>query len=38
MGPKQMLVGLVLDQNGNPVCSELRPGNTADRLRRRSQK
>jgi len=27
---KQMVVGLVLDQNGNPVCSELWPGNTAD--------
>ena len=27
---KQMVVGRVLDQNGNPVCSELWPGNTAD--------
>ena len=27
---KQMVVGIVLDQNGNPVCSELWPGNTAD--------
>ncbi|HME32876.1 MAG TPA: IS1634 family transposase [Terriglobales bacterium] len=27
---KQMVVGLVLDQNGDPVCSELWPGNTAD--------
>ena len=27
---KQMVVGMVLDQNGNPVCSELWPGNTAD--------
>jgi hypothetical protein len=27
---KQMVVGVVLDQNGNPVCSELWPGNTAD--------
>src|ERR1022692_695324 len=27
---KQMLVGMVLDQKGNPVCSELWPGNTAD--------
>lgn len=26
----QMVVGMVLDQNGNPVCSELWPGNTAD--------
>jgi len=39
-----MVVGMVLDRNGNPVCSELWPGNTADvkslvpiveRLRRR---
>ena len=27
---KQMVVGMVLDQNGNPVCSEIWPGNTAD--------
>jgi transposase len=27
---RQMVVGIVLDQNGNPVCSELWPGNTAD--------
>ena len=27
---KQMVVGIVLDQNGNPICSELWPGNTAD--------
>ena len=27
---KQMVVGIVLDQRGNPVCSELWPGNTAD--------
>src|SRR5258708_10004282 len=27
---KQMVVGLVLDHNGNPVCRELWPGNTAD--------
>jgi transposase len=27
---KQMVVGMVLDQNGNPLCSELWPGNTAD--------
>ena len=27
---KQMVVGIVLDQKGNPVCSELWPGNTAD--------
>jgi hypothetical protein len=26
---KQMVVGMVLDQNGNPVCSELWPGSTA---------
>jgi hypothetical protein len=26
---KQMVVGIVLDQNGNPICSELWPGNTA---------
>jgi transposase len=26
----QMVVGMVLDGNGNPVCSELWPGNTAD--------
>lgn len=27
---KQMVVGVVLDRNGTPVCSELWPGNTAD--------
>ena len=27
---KQMVVGMVLDQKGNPVCSELWPGHTAD--------
>jgi len=27
---KQMVVGVVLDQDGTPVCSELWPGNTAD--------
>jgi len=27
---KQMIVGAVLDQEGNPVCSEMWPGNTAD--------
>jgi transposase len=27
---KQMVVGMVLDQNGDPICSELWPGNTAD--------
>ena len=27
---KQMVVGMVLDQNGHPICSELWPGNTAD--------
>jgi hypothetical protein len=27
---KQMVVGMVLDQKGNPVCSELWPGNTAE--------
>ena len=27
---KQMVVGIVLDQQGNPVCSELWPGNAAD--------
>ena len=27
---KQMVVGIVLDQGGNPICSELWPGNTAD--------
>jgi transposase len=26
----QMVVGVVLDQDGNPVCSELWPGNAAD--------
>src|SRR5271154_6840131 len=26
----QMLVGLVMDQDGRPLCSELWPGNTAD--------
>jgi transposase len=27
---RQVVVGMVLDQNGNPLCSELWPGNTAD--------
>jgi len=27
---KQMVVGVVLDDSGNPVCSELWPGNIAD--------
>ncbi len=27
---KQMVVGMVLDRKGNPVCSEVWPGNTAD--------
>jgi len=27
---KQMVVGMVLDQNGYPVCSEMWPGNTTD--------
>ena len=27
---KQMVVGIVLDQQGNPVCSELWPGNAAE--------
>jgi transposase len=27
---KQMVVGMVLDHNGNPICSEFWPGNTAD--------
>jgi len=27
---KQMVVGMVVDQKGNPICSELWPGNTAD--------
>jgi transposase len=27
---KQMVVGMVLDHSGNPLCSELWPGNTAD--------
>lgn len=27
---KQMVVGMVIDQKGNPICSELWPGNTAD--------
>jgi len=27
---KQMVVGVVLDHNGNPICSEMWPGNTAD--------
>ena len=26
----QMIVGVVLDNNGNPVCCEMWPGNTAD--------
>jgi transposase len=41
---KQMIVGVVLDNKGNPICQEMWPGNTADvkslipvmeRLRRR---
>jgi transposase len=27
---KQMVVGMILDQNGNPLCTELWPGNTKD--------
>ena len=27
---KQMVVGMVVDHHGNPICSELWPGNTAD--------
>ena len=27
---KQMVVGIVLDNNGTPLCSEMWPGNTAD--------
>lgn len=27
---KQMIVGVVLDQEGLPICSEILPGNTAD--------
>jgi transposase len=27
---KQMVVGVVLDQDGSPVCSEIWPGNTTD--------
>ena len=27
---KQMVVGMVLDHDGNPLCTELWPGNTAD--------
>jgi transposase len=27
---RQMVVGLVLDEEGRPVCSELWPGNTTD--------
>lgn len=27
---KQMVVGIILDEKGNPLCSELWPGNTAD--------
>jgi transposase len=27
---KQMVVGIVLDNEGNPVCSEIWPGNTTD--------
>lgn len=29
-GDPQMVVGMVLDNQGNPVCSEMWPGNTAD--------
>jgi len=25
-----MIVGLVMDQDGKPLCAELWPGNTAD--------
>ena len=41
---RQMVVGMVLDREGNPICSEIRPGNATDvtslvpvveRLRRR---
>ena len=28
---KQMIVGVIMDQTGRPVCSEMWPGNTADR-------
>jgi hypothetical protein len=27
---KQMIVAVIIDQNGRPVCSEMWPGNTAD--------
>jgi transposase len=27
---KQMIVGIITDQDGRPVCSEMWPGNTAD--------
>jgi transposase len=27
---KQMVVGMVLDNDGNPICSEMWPGNTTD--------
>jgi hypothetical protein len=27
---KQMIVGIIMDQDGRPVCSEMWPGNTAD--------
>ena len=27
---KQMIVGVIMDQTGRPVCSEMWPGNTAD--------
>jgi hypothetical protein len=25
-----MVVGMVLDREGNPICSEIRPGNATD--------
>jgi len=27
---KQMIVGIIMDNNGNPLCCEMWPGNTAD--------
>ncbi len=27
---RQMVVGMVLDREGNPICSEIRPGNATD--------
>jgi transposase len=26
----QMIVGVIIDQEGRPICSEMWPGNTAD--------